>query len=570
MSAPSEPTPAPPRPLEAAIRTILDELSDSGPLGPAMQALGSMENLKEVLDELRRLGASAPEPRIRFQAERILKAVRPPRGIDFGNPAAPKRVVQALRSPDPEIRIQGARALRQVEGEVGYSITLEAIQREEHPWVLATLTSMLGLKGVQDRERATEVGRKLLAHPSPRVGSNALLALLSLAPEEGVAEARKHLDSPDPRMRTSAIMATFTSDPDLAWSHVRTMLESEEIWMRTSGSFLAAKLDHPDSERALLDALTKEEDPTLVLRTLDWFGRSGTEACLERLELIAHLGEAQFREAATQSLEQVRARVQTDAPPDRPVSPAVLESGFHLTGVIPRQSPHLPPVSPSSDGLEAPSSEDILRDLANQQLIPPELPEEASSAPADRGSRLSSMFMVPAAAFLALGILFGTGLLPLPRGVSQALGAALSSLRQAPPPSLPVAGDPDLPSDPEDPEDPDLGEEPTPAPRRILPVPSAPLEVDLRDGRVDLNRQPAAGKMGHWVGTLQKPSGQRLVLETAEGIHLRFLFQEPLEEVPGEGVRVRLVGQVFRKAREGITLAPEARLETLPEDETEP
>jgi hypothetical protein len=514
-----------------------------------MKALGEMENLKEVLDELRVLGAAAPQPRIRFQAERILKAVRPPRGIDFGTPADLSKISRALCKSDPELRIQAARALRQVDPEMAFPLALEAVQREDHPWVLSTLTSLIGLKGEAQPEEALECARKLLAHPSPRVSSNALLALLSLNPSEGVKEARERLEEDDPRLRTSAIMATYTSEPELAWTQVLAMLEAEDIWMRTSGSFLAAKLNHDDSERALLEALVREQDPSLVLRTLDWFGRSGTEACLERLELIAHLGEQQYREAALKSLEQVKERVQTHAPPDRTVSPAVLESGFHLTGVIPSLTPAL---MPTEDSLDSPSSEDLLRNLVRQELIRPQLEgdngyesppggtEKSDGASTDspnkaRGlSRLATLAIVTGA--LSLGVFLGfRGTQPPAPG---APGPTATAPRAPPPPSAP----PPIPT-------------------------SRPTEVRLVGGRLDLNRQPSAGKRGLWKGRLVQLSGRQLDLEVGDGIPMRFLLQEDLEAPGPKGTEVLVSGIVARKARAGITLTSGVQLHLVPEVE---
>jgi hypothetical protein len=553
--------------LEVAVSAILQELPPSGTLEPALRALHELGRGSEIMPMLRDLGANHASALLRFQAERLLKVVgsQTP-ALDLGSPPEPARILAALGSGSAEIRMQAVKALRFVPDADAFPPLLAAIREEPDHWVLSSMISLVGLKGKGQGPEAAEVAAAMVRHTSPRVAANALLALFALDPARGVAAARERLDDEDPRMRASAVMATFTEDPDLAWSRVLDMLASDHVWMRTSGSYLAAKLAHDDSERALLEALVKEDDPALVLRTLAWFGRSGTAACVETLELIARLGEERYRPSAQRSLVAVRERIRTHTSPERPLPPQVLESGFNLTNAIPVISEDSlgnpivrttdeqdaieaaslanSPVTPFGAGQPQPeegdgeaetssisrSTDTFLKSMVDEELdgpIPPPAPPRSTSlnvaAPvAAQGDRLESLARTGSLVLLLLIGLVG----------AHALVSASGRTERRP--------------------------DPAPEPATRGPVGEL-TAVRVLDGRLDLNSQPRAGTEGRWVGVVSEARERRLVLLTDAGVHIPFWLQEAVE-LPPKGNRVILAGKVYRKAREGITLAPGARL----------
>lgn len=556
--------------LETSVRAILEALPVSGSLEPALRAFHELGRPAEILPLLRDLGANDTSPRLRFQAERLLKVVgaQTP-SLDLGSPPDPGRIREALRSATAEVRMQGVKALRLVPAPEAYPPLMEAIREESDNWVLSSMVSLVGLKGTGHVTEAAEVAAAMVGHTSPRVAANALLALFALDPARGVAAARARLEDEDPRMRASAVMATFTDDPDLAWAQVLDMLDSQQVWMRTSGSYLAAKLAHDDSERALLEALTQEDDPALVLRTLTWFGRSGTASCVDTLELIARLGEERYRPAAQRSLELVRERLRTHTNPERPLPPQVLESGFNLTNAIPVMAEDADghptvrttdeqeavaarplsnsPVAPFATGPEAEpeaapedvgsishSTDTFLKSMVDEELEGP-IPEPPPSSPpptrstsmavavprAGGGDHLESL-----AKLGSLVLLLFIGLVGI-----HALSGGMDRGERGPETSA------------EAPQKSPVGE--------LSPV-------RVQDGKLDLNSQPRAGTEGRWNGVVSEARDRRLVLLTDAGVHVPFALQESLD-LPPEGQRIFLVGKVYRKARAGITLTPGAR-----------
>lgn len=589
--------------LTGAVRTVLEDLPPSGSLEPALRAFHDLGKPSEILPLLRNLGADDISPLVRFQSERLLKVVRAQASdIDFGSPPDPARVLEVLGSPNAESRTHAVKALRILAPEVAFPPLVEAIREEPDHWVLSSMVSLVGLKGTGHRKEAAELATAMLTHTSPRVAANALLALFALEPELGVPAARERLSDEDPRMRASAVMATYTSDSDLAWRHVLEMLESEKVWMRTSGSYLAAKLSHDDSERALLEALTKEDDPALVLRTLTWFGRQGSVACVDTLELIARLGEERYRPAAAKSLHEVRERIRTQASPERPLPPQVLESGFHLTNAIPvitqdaegnptvkstGAQPLVGPISVPPPAADSPPKKMDSEDLhLPGQSSPPRLQEgqEESLDSEEDSWESETMESVDVSVSRSTDTFLKAmvdeeleGPIPnpvpgspeLPRGASLALaipsashGDRLESVAKfgsllllaliavmGAHAAYTGATRPDRPP-------------PDPAPLKPKVSPVGPLtQVKVRDGRLDLNAQPRAGTVGRWNGVVASYQERRLVLLTDAGVKIPFVLQEKVE-LPPKGGRIYLVGKVYRKARGGITLGPGVRIET--------
>lgn len=567
------------------VRRILEELPPSGALEPALRAFDKLGRPGQIMAHLRHLGASDSAARIRYQAERFLKAIRahrPP--VEFGKPPDRSRIKKGLQSQDPDVRVDATKALRALPPERSFPLLLEAIERpEEDPWVLSSMVSLLGLTG---RPEVTDLLTQLSDHPSPRVAANALLALFAVAPARGLEAAKGRLQDEDPRMRASAVMATFTAEPDVAWEQVLEMLRSEHVWMRTSGSYLAAKLDHEDSERALLEALLKEDDPAIVIRTLKWFGRCGTEESVDTLELLARLGDPRYRAHSQASLELVRERLAKDAKPHRERPAAIIESGFNLADTLQgarsaeevkalaeaaraaaaearAEAGGLDPDSmddlveePSEDGVLKSSS--LLQAMVDDEIGDDEIEsseaaegtregdqEASEEVDSSRPSRSAAVGMaVPStgggwdpqrlAKAGAAVVVVAAGALVLHAGYSW------SAATPPPPP-------------------------PTRAATRAATTKATPVKVV--DGKVSMNSLPPAGRMGSFEGLVAKATNTRVVLDLDAGARVTFHLQESLDTVPKRGTPVRLKGRVFRKRRTGVTLMPGASLLPVPPDE---
>lgn len=572
------------------VRRILEELPPSGALEPALRAFDKLGRPGRIMTHLRLLGASDPEARIRYQAERFLKAIRahrPP--VQFGKPPDRSRIKKGLKSADPDVRVDATKALRSLAPEHSFPLLLEAIEKpEEDPWVLSSMVSLLGLTG---RPEVAELLASLSDHPSPRVAANSLLALFAVDAPRGVEAARHRLEDPDPRMRASAVMATFTVAPDLAWKQVLEMLTSEHVWMRTSGSYLAAKLNHEDSEQALLEALLKEDDPAIVIRTLKWLGRCGTEDSVDTLELLARLGDPRYRAHAQASLEQVRERLAKDTKPRRERPAAIIESGFNLQDTLQgaRSAEEVKALAeaaraaaaearaeaaaaeaegndpePDDELEEAISQDGVLRSSRLlQAMVDDELEGQVPEPPeADDGDEEVSQEVEPSrpartsTGTVAMSVPLGGGGWD-PQRLAKA-GAALVVLAVV---SLVSHAGYTWSSRP---------------PPSAAPVPTSPgtrqasraTKVKVVDNRVDLNSLPGAGKLGTFLGLVAEATSTRVVLDLDEGVRVTFLLQESLENLPDRGTPVRLVGRVFRKRRSGITLMPGASLVAMrPEEE---
>lgn len=528
------------------VREILERTPPIGGLDQALRTLGELGKPREILPFLRQIGASDPNPRHRYQAERVLKLIQAQsKKLDFGDPIDPERIRMALGHDDGEVRIQAVRALRMLAPEVSLPLVLAAIERpEEDPWILASLVSVLGLAG---SEGQLDLARGYLQHESHRVASNALLALFALAPQEGVEEALKRLKDPDPRMRTSAIMAAFRSEPEAAWAQIADMIRSPKVWLRTSGSYLAAKLSHPKSEEVLLESLVQEDDPGLVQRTLRWLGKSGSRAAIPTLELLANLGDPRYRGIARQSLDELEARLEAQVgqaislvfpeAEDRPIS---------LTESL---------VAPVGTDFFTPVKEDVVETFTARTMLgvnseihtPEELPH--SSPTPESPTEPEAPERVSWTHRLGLDPKDPDRHLKVVKNTAGGLGFLIFGLlihilvfRKEP-----VQEKPKMKSQIE-----------TRSQARSQPV---RVQPELVDGRLDLNSLPGAGRTGVFFGTLRTVLPDRIEIATPEGVVLRLLLSEPLSSPPPSGEPLTLTAKIRKKSRQGIELAPGATWE---------
>ncbi len=341
-------------------------------------------------------------------------------------------------------------------------------------------------------------------------------------------------------MQASAAMATFTADPELAWAQVVSMLRSEDVWTRASGSYLAAKLPHPDSEVLLLETLLKEEDPALVLRSLSWFGKCGTAACVANLELLSRLGDPRYRATAQASLKKVKKRIASASPAQRGPATPDLESSLNshdtLHGARSRKEIAALVAAAKASAADAQTLESTapemgastLEDLAEKANAPAPESESPSANPKEKSPTPSKAFAGIGVALLVLVGAWGGG----------------RFWKESPP-------------------------EPPPTPS-VPAVIAPPITVlHEKNGRIDMNRQPRAGKEGRWVGKVIKYAERSLVLSTESGFDLPLEFQKKLALEAWKGKQVLVSGKVFKKGRQSISLMPGATVQAYTPDPEE-
>ncbi len=579
-------------PFERAAEEILERLPSYAGMAPTLRALSALAPEAEVVALLRRYCAEHRSPRVRFHADRALRALPSHLPtVDFGTPPEPARIQAGLADRDPETRFAAAGAASRLPAATANALLVAAINRpEKDPWILATLIAVLGNIG---GESAAEEAAALLDHPSPRVAANALHALHRAEPETAALAAASRIDSEDNRIRANAILALFPSQPEVAWERVRGMLASGDEWMRASGCFLAAQLDHPEAEAALLGLLVLEKDPELVARAVEVLGAKGTSASSGVLLYLAKSRLGALSALAEKALAAVRTR---DPCPE----PEILEKAREFqaarhraapsgdaSGVLkaplpvrpPPSQPSPPPASPpaAQPGTGSGESVDLLANLVAEVVPTPTAPATAPTAvpatppatvapaaPApgppegdeeedpDAPFETSALMRKPAAtAAFAIARkpdedpLSPEKLRRVAGGIAGFLGVialwtwATSTPRPPPRPATPPA-------------------EVAPGGTSRL---GTTVPIRVTEGRVDLNSQPAAGQKGTWQGVVQEVSARRLVLAFEGGSRLAFRFPEDLKNPPRPGKVVAVQAVVYKKGRAGIEVIKGAHVE---------
>lgn len=252
-------------PIDAGLAEVLEALPPVAGLDATRARLADLGSPGEVQASLRRVAAAHPAPRVRFQAERVLRSLPGALpALDLGDPVDPGRVREALASKEASVRLAATPAAAALGPELGTPLLVAAIMRpEDDPWTLATMVGALGQVG---GEGAAEEVAALLDHPVPRVAANALEALSRLEPRTAVYASHPRLESPDNRMRANAVRVVLRANPELGWRHLEEMTAHADPWMRASAVWLLAEREGPEARALLETLLHRDPDPEVRAR----------------------------------------------------------------------------------------------------------------------------------------------------------------------------------------------------------------------------------------------------------------------------------------------------------------
>lgn len=294
--------------LERRVQAVLAGLPAHAGASRTLQDLVALGPRGAVLDAVRRAAADHDDARVRFHGERILRvAERTQAPLDLGSPPDPMQLVEALSSDDADHRLAGVRAAARSKDPASLMSLRSALARpDEDGWVLA---SVLGALGARGEAADAEAVASFLDHPSPRVASNALMALRRLDPAAARPAARARRGAGDHRTRATAMVVLADEDPASTWREVRGLLTSADPWDRASGVWAATCLGGKEAERELVDALVVERDMEIVVRILAWLARFGGVAAVGGLAFFARTGSGPVAEVARRGLEAVRGKV---------------------------------------------------------------------------------------------------------------------------------------------------------------------------------------------------------------------------------------------------------------------
>lgn len=243
----------------------------------AIFALGRLGSGAWVLDLLRRVAASDPDPEVRFSAKKALNYWE---GVLQSAGEAPRP--PEIRTPEGELDLEALRqALQSVRASDQISAVIESVrigdpraleplreltETEGDPWVLSMGVKALGSLG--DEAEIPRV-RAFLEHENHRVIANAIEALELLADPELAARVEPFLESEDNRVRANAVMALGPLEPELAFSTLSRMARDHRPWMRASAIFCLKLWNEARAVDLLLEICENEHSEDLLGQTLD-------------------------------------------------------------------------------------------------------------------------------------------------------------------------------------------------------------------------------------------------------------------------------------------------------------
>ncbi|MBI3892626.1 MAG: HEAT repeat domain-containing protein [Candidatus Wallbacteria bacterium] len=177
-----------------------------------------------------------------------------------------------LGSPDYKFRIKGIMELSKDPSEDSYRRLLEMRQHETHDHVLATLVKYISYFRRPDTFFAI---KDFLDHPDSRVRANTIEGFQILGDARAVPSVLPFLKDHDNRIRANAAKFLVMFHPEKVLENIREMLDSGSEWMKDSALYLLTKVEVPQVESLLLDAL-KDRSEEIVEKAVLGLGYNGS------------------------------------------------------------------------------------------------------------------------------------------------------------------------------------------------------------------------------------------------------------------------------------------------------
>ncbi len=301
--------------LLSALREDLESL-DPQVRKRAIYTLGRLGKGPEVLDVIRRISMEDPSAEVRYTARKALFYLEDvvssqiPAAVDVSREDGtvdPVELRRILFGDDDSAKMEVLLQLVRIGDSAVVDILLEALEREEDPWLLALLVKTIGALG-----DATCVRRlaRFLSHPNTRVVANTIEALEMVGDESCIELIEPFLSSEDNRIRANAVKAMYMWEPARAFSVLEGMCFSLKEWMRASAVYCLKVIDEPQAMRLLLSMMESEVVFELFSKICDVIElKAAAKADVEALlDVTARLETPRFERAAA-CVENVAARV---------------------------------------------------------------------------------------------------------------------------------------------------------------------------------------------------------------------------------------------------------------------
>jgi HEAT repeat protein len=222
-----------------------------------------------------------------------------------------------LGSIDYKLRIKAIMELSKDPSDEAYRRLLEMRQHETHDHVLATLVKYICYFRRQDTFFAI---KDFLDHPDARVRANTIEGFQILGDARAVPAVTPFLRDHDNRIRANAAKLLVMFHPDKVLEIIREMLHSGNEWMKDSALYLLTKVEVPEVESLLIDALgdRSEEIVEKAVLGLGYNGQSDrAQDALSRIQSGAFTAGAEerafsdkLRNAAAGALELLKRRLE--------------------------------------------------------------------------------------------------------------------------------------------------------------------------------------------------------------------------------------------------------------------
>lgn len=177
-----------------------------------------------------------------------------------------------LGSVDYKIRIKAIMELSKEPTEEAYRRLSELCKKETHDHVLATLVKYMAYFRKAD---VFFYIKDFLNHPDSRVRANTIEGFQLLGDPRAVPLIQPFLRDPDNRIRANAAKFLVMFNPEEVLKNIREMLSSGNEWMKDSALYLLTKVEVPQVETLLLEALRDRSDE-IVEKAVLGLGYNGT------------------------------------------------------------------------------------------------------------------------------------------------------------------------------------------------------------------------------------------------------------------------------------------------------
>ncbi len=195
-------------------------------------------------------------------------------------------IVSCLDFPEKKVKIAAARAMGSLQFPRAVPILAAYIERENDPWVRATVAMALGATG---DSRALPVLANLLQDENSRVRANSVEALGQIGDPACVNMLTPLLDDPNNRVKANVTMALWQFGGLRMLSVLQRMLKTtENKWHRASAAYALGEIGGFQTMTTLLGSLS-DRAPEVRRNVISSLGKMGDIEVIR--QLLPHLDD---------------------------------------------------------------------------------------------------------------------------------------------------------------------------------------------------------------------------------------------------------------------------------------